>query len=54
MRLKQNQAGWDFDMPPNLYEQDELLEWGFEDQESKPRRESNRVDERNRPGGSRN
>ena len=31
VRLKQNQAGWDFDMLPNLYEREELLEWGFED-----------------------
>lgn len=30
VRLKQNQAGWDFDMLPNLYEREELLEWGFE------------------------
>ena len=29
VRLKQNQAGWDFDMLPNLYEREELLEWGF-------------------------
>lgn len=29
VRLKQNQASWDFDMLPNLYEKDELLEWGF-------------------------
>lgn len=33
VRLKQNQAGWDFDMLPNLYEREELLEWGFEDAE---------------------
>ena len=33
VRLKQNQAGWDFDMLPNLYEQDELLEWGFDEWE---------------------
>ena len=33
VRLKQNQAGWDFDMLPNLYEQDELLEWGFTEEE---------------------
>jgi len=31
VRLKQNQAGWDFDMLPNLYEREELLEWGFEE-----------------------
>jgi hypothetical protein len=31
VRLKQNQAGWDFDMLPNLYEREELLAWGFED-----------------------
>ncbi len=30
IRLKQNQAGWDFDMLPNLYERVELLDWGFE------------------------
>jgi hypothetical protein len=30
VRLKQNQAGWDFDMLPNLYDKEELLEWGFE------------------------
>lgn len=30
VRLKQNQAGWDFDMLPNLYEKEELIEWGFE------------------------
>ena len=29
VRLKQNQAGWDFDMLPNLYEREELIEWGF-------------------------
>ena len=33
VRLKQNQAGWDFDMLPNLYEQEELLEWGFTEEE---------------------
>jgi hypothetical protein len=33
VRLKQNQAGWDFDMLPNLYEREELLEWGFEPEE---------------------
>jgi ParB-like chromosome segregation protein Spo0J len=33
VRLKQNQAGWDFDMLPNLYEREELLEWGFDDAE---------------------
>ena len=33
VRLKQNQAGWDFDMLPNLYEREELLEWGFEEAE---------------------
>ena len=33
VRLKQNQAGWDFDMLGNLYEREELLEWGFEDAE---------------------
>jgi hypothetical protein len=33
VRLKQNQAGWDFDMLPNLYENTELLEWGFEEHE---------------------
>ena len=33
VRLKQNQAGWDFDMLANLYEREELLEWGFEDAE---------------------
>lgn len=33
VRLKQNQAGWDFDMLPNLYEREELLEWGFEEWE---------------------
>ncbi len=34
VRLKQNQAGWDFDMLPNLYEREELLEWGFEQWET--------------------
>ena len=29
MRLKQNQFGWDFDMLPNLYEREELIEWGL-------------------------
>ena len=33
VRLKQNQAGWDFDMLPNLYEREELIEWGFEPEE---------------------
>jgi hypothetical protein len=33
VRLKQNQAGWDFDMLPNLYDKEELLEWGFEPEE---------------------
>lgn len=33
IRLKQNQAGWDFDMLPNLYDKEELLEWGFEIEE---------------------
>ena len=33
VRLKQNQAGWDFDMLGNLYEREELLEWGFEPEE---------------------
>jgi ParB-like chromosome segregation protein Spo0J len=33
VRLKQNQAGWDFDMLPNLYEREELLEWGFDEAE---------------------
>jgi hypothetical protein len=33
VRLKQNQAGWDFDMLPNLYDKEELLEWGFEEGE---------------------
>ena len=33
VRLKQNQAGWDFEMLPNLYEREELLEWGFEPEE---------------------
>lgn len=33
VRLKQNQAGWDFDMLPNLYEREELIEWGFEEAE---------------------
>ena len=33
VRLKQNQAGWDFDMLPNLYEREELLEWGFDEWE---------------------
>ena len=33
VRLKQNQAGWDFDMLGNLDEKDELLEWGFEPEE---------------------
>ena len=33
VRLKQNQAGWDFDMLGNLYEKEELIEWGFEDAE---------------------
>ena len=33
VRLKQNQAGWDFDTLPNLYEQEELLEWGFTEEE---------------------
>ena len=33
VRLKQNQAGWDFKMLPNLYEREELLEWGFEPEE---------------------
>ena len=33
VRLKQNQAGWDFDMLPNLYDTAELLEWGFEPEE---------------------
>ena len=33
IRLKQNQAGWDFDMLPNLYDKEELLEWGFEPEE---------------------
>ncbi len=42
IRLKQNQAGWDFDMLPNLYDKEELIEWGmdffspdFEPQQSK-------------------
>lgn len=33
VRLKQNQAGWDFDILPNLYDKEELLEWGFEPEE---------------------
>lgn len=33
VRLKQNQAGWDFDMLPNLYEREELIEWGFDEAE---------------------
>lgn len=33
VRLKQNQASWDFEMLPNLYEREELLEWGFEPEE---------------------
>ena len=33
VRLKQNQAGWDFDMLPNLYDKEELLEWGFDEWE---------------------
>lgn len=30
VRLKQNQADWDFDLLPSLYETSELLEWGFD------------------------
>lgn len=33
VRLKQAQAGWDFDILPNLYEREELIEWGFEPKE---------------------
>ena len=33
IRLRQNQAGWDFDMLPNLYDKEELLEWGFDEAE---------------------
>ena len=33
VRLKQNQAGWHFDMLGNLYGREELLEWGFEPEE---------------------
>jgi hypothetical protein len=29
VRLKQNQAGWDFDMLANEWDADKLLEWGF-------------------------
>jgi DNA modification methylase len=34
IRLNKNTAGeWDFDMLANLFEQDELLDWGFEKEE---------------------
>ena len=33
VRLRQNQASWDFEGLANLYEREELLEWGFEPEE---------------------
>lgn len=30
VRLKQNQAGWDFDMLANEWDQDRLIEWGMD------------------------
>lgn len=31
VRLKQNQAGWDFDMLANEWDADLLVEWGFDE-----------------------
>ena len=31
VRLRENQAGWDFEALANIYEPDELIEWGMED-----------------------
>lgn len=30
VRLKQNQAGWDFDMLANEWDKDQLIEWGMD------------------------
>jgi hypothetical protein len=30
VRLKQNQAGWDFDMLANDWDKDKLIEWGMD------------------------
>lgn len=31
VRLRENQAGWDFEALANIYEPDELIEWGMDD-----------------------
>lgn len=33
VRLKQNQAGWDFDMLANEWDAEQLVEWGFDEGE---------------------
>lgn len=33
VRLKQNQAGWDFDMLANEWDGDKLVDWGFDEDE---------------------